>query len=254
MEITALLNSRRDAGIGISFFLSAFLHLAVFLLLLTWNNLFPVHMTPEATYYVDIVNLPVAAPQQGASSQSKTAPAPVPPPQTAPKSSMTLPQPAIKKPVTSKVSKPAETGKTAVEADDFEKRMNRLQNVAESRQQEENIERMRNKVTSATGKPGAETGVGNQAGSDYLSYITSRLSEVFNEPPNTAKQVFTEVKIRINGAGKLELLEITKSSGNQAFDNYAKRSVYEAEKNFTPPPKGKFEFTFRFRPQGITHK
>jgi colicin import membrane protein len=247
----ALIDSRRNAGIGISFFLSAFLHLAVFLLLLSWNNLFPVSMTPKATYYVDIVNLPVASPRQGSSSQKMAVPPIVPPPQPASISRMALP------PSTTKNTKPAPsaTGKTASDADDFDKRMSKLQNVAESRQQEDNIERMRRKFNhEASEKTGASAGVGTQAGSDYLSYITSRLSDVFSEPPNTAKQVFAEVKIRINAAGKLELMEITKSSGNPAFDNYAKRSVYEAEKDFPPPPKGKFEFTFRFRPQGVTRK
>jgi len=249
----ALIDSRRNAGIGISFFLSAFLHLAVFLLLLSWTSLFPVSMTPKATYYVDIVNLPVAAPRQGSSSQKMAAPPIVPPPQPASISRMALPPPATKK--TDTKPAPAATGKTAADADDFDKRMSKLQKVAESRQQEDNIERMRRKFTyDASEKTGASAGVGTQAGSDYLSYITSRLSDVFSEPPNTAKQVFAEVKIRINAAGKLELMELTKSSGNPAFDNYAKRSVYEAEKDFPPPPKGKFEFTFRFRPQGITTK
>lgn len=251
-------NPKRDAGLGIGFLVSAILHLAVFLLLVAWNNFFPVTLTPEATYYVDITNLPVAAPQHGSSPAKSEAPALAPPPQPLSAGSMPLP-PAPKKPESksgpAKTAKPEEMGKTAADAADFDKRMSKLQGAAEARRQEENIERMRRKLSAAPpGKTGSATGSGSQSGSDYLSYITSRLSDAFNEPPNTGKQVFTELRIRINAAGKLELMEITRSSGNPAFDNYAKKSVYEAEKDFPPPPNGKFEFIFRFRPQGISHK
>jgi colicin import membrane protein len=58
-----------DAGMGVSLLISAVTHLAVFLLLLWWGQLFPATTAVEETYYVDVVNLPVANPRAGSPTQ-----------------------------------------------------------------------------------------------------------------------------------------------------------------------------------------
>jgi hypothetical protein len=67
-------------------------------------------MTPEVTYYVDVVNLPVAAPRHGASSQNSATPPTPPLPQPEPKSSMALPPPVTQKPAVKSAPVKLKTG------------------------------------------------------------------------------------------------------------------------------------------------
>src|SRR6185369_12071260 len=64
-EIMAIRQSTFDGTFGISLFASTVIHLAVFLLLIWSGRLFPVSMPVQETYYVDVVNLPVASPRAG---------------------------------------------------------------------------------------------------------------------------------------------------------------------------------------------
>ena len=68
-----------DTGAGVSFIVSAVIHLAVFLLLAWWGQQFPQQMTIQETYYVDVVNMPANAPQSGGSTQKPGESAAVPP-------------------------------------------------------------------------------------------------------------------------------------------------------------------------------
>lgn len=248
-----LSTSTSEAGFGLAFIASTAIHLAVFLLLYWWSALFPVQLKAQPTYYVDIVNLPTAAPQAG--QPAAGAPAQAPPPSKPAAAPMALPAPA--KPGAKPAKAPDRSAASATEESaEFDARMNRLQSRAETMHEEAALEKLRRQVAAAgKARPGAPVGSGSQAGSDYLSYITSRLSDAFAEPPNVSRSVFALIRIRIVKAGtkgKVEQLKIIKTSGNIAFDNYAVRSVYEAEKNFPAPPSGTFEFTFRFKPQGIS--
>ena len=80
--------SRVDTGVGVSFIASAVIHLAVFLLLVWWGQLYPPQIAIQETYYVDIVSLPVADPQSGSSMQNPGE-AEAPPPFTPPPSDCT---------------------------------------------------------------------------------------------------------------------------------------------------------------------
>ncbi len=74
---------------GVSFFISTVIHLAVFLLLLWWGQLFPPTIAVQETYYVDVVNLPVANPRAGSPTRKgNDAEAPPPPPAPEPPLSM----------------------------------------------------------------------------------------------------------------------------------------------------------------------
>jgi len=73
--------SSADTGIGVCITVSTVIHLAVFLLLLWWGVLFPPNMAIQETYYVDVVNLPVASPRSGSPVQKgDESEAPAPPP------------------------------------------------------------------------------------------------------------------------------------------------------------------------------
>ena len=61
--------SRIDTDVSVSFIASAVIHLAVFLLLVWWGRQFSPHLSIQETYYVDVVNLPVADPHSGSSAQ-----------------------------------------------------------------------------------------------------------------------------------------------------------------------------------------
>ena len=64
----AIRQSTFDGTFGVSLFASTVIHLAVFLLLIWSGRLFPVSMPVQETYYVDVVNLPVASPRAGSST------------------------------------------------------------------------------------------------------------------------------------------------------------------------------------------
>ena len=85
-------DSRVDTGMGVSFIASAVIHLAVFLLLVWWGQLYSPQMAVQETYYVDVVNLPTANPRSGSAAQkpgeaeSVPSPAPVSPMTSSPPS------------------------------------------------------------------------------------------------------------------------------------------------------------------------
>lgn len=245
-----------DSGIGLSCIASTVVHLAVFLLLVWWGKLFPVNMKLQETYYVDVVNLPVSAPQAGNPQQKGSDQEAPPPPQKLPESTMTVPpapKPGAKKPP----DKMAKSAEKKVDPNEYAlaESISKIVEISEAKRQAAAIERARKKVeTSGSGRSGMPGANGTEAGSDYLSHILLLLSEVFREPPHTDSNVFAMIKIKITGKGKVGLVKVLKSSGNTAFDSFAVRSVYEAEKKFPPPPTGSFEFNFKFRPQGISAK
>src|SRR6185369_13533786 len=100
----------KDTGMGVSFTVSAVIHLTVFLLVAWYGG----HSTPikiQETYYVDVVNLPVAAPRAGSPTQKGNETLPAPPAPKAPAAPMSLPQPA-KVGVKPQIAKPQKTPAT----------------------------------------------------------------------------------------------------------------------------------------------
>ncbi len=136
--------SRIDTGVGVSFIVSAVIHLAVFLLLVWWGQLFPPQIAIQETYYVDVVNLPVANPRSGSPVQKSGEAEAIPPPVPAP--TMTVPTPsgpALKNSTKSVTSRPSHESAETESA--FNERMAKLERNSEARHEEAMLEKLQSK-------------------------------------------------------------------------------------------------------------
>ncbi|HIJ95484.1 MAG TPA: TonB C-terminal domain-containing protein [Desulfuromonadales bacterium] len=247
----------RGTGLSVSFIASAIIHLAVFLLVAWYGKLFPMDSPVQETYYVDVVNLPVASPQEGTALQSgsQTEQAAVlPPPPPAP-SPMPLPLPLPKAAIPAK--KPASKTSTDSVGNDstLAERMAQLQRNQEARQEEAVLDRLRAKVKSAgIGRVGMPNAHGSQAGSDYTAYLQSRLKDAFRETISfSSKNPEMIVRLFIDSDGKLMRRVTERSSGDKAFELSVQRAIDIASEKFpAPPDKRTFESIFVFKPQGIS--
>jgi colicin import membrane protein len=255
----------KDNGMGVSFIVSAVIHLTVFLLVL-WGGGLMAPVKIQETYYVDVVNLPVADPRSGSPAQkgNDAQPAPAPPKATAPP--MALPIPPMPPPKSAKpgqkaqpakpLKSPANTKDTTSESSaEFEDRMSKMERKAESRQEEATLARLREKVKNqGSGRAGMPGGVGKQAGSDYLAYLQSRLRDAFHETISyTSKAPEITIRLFIDSDGKLLRKKTERSSGDRAFEISVLRAIDAASEKFPPPPGRKvFEGVFVFKREGIS--
>ncbi|MDO9068066.1 MAG: energy transducer TonB [Deltaproteobacteria bacterium] len=245
-----------DTGMGVSCIASTVVHLAVFLLLVWWGTLFPVNMNLQETYYVDVVNLPVSAPQAGHPQQKGDDTEAVPPVSKLPENRMTVP-PTHKSGIAKPSDKSAKTVEKTADPNEseFAERMSKLEGKSEARRQEAIMERLRSKlVTSGSGRSGMPSATGKEAGSDYTAYIQSRLKDAFRETISfTSKNPEIFVRLFIDSNGKLTRRKLERSSGDRAFELSVQRAIDMASEKFPPTTDKKiFEGVFVFKPQGIT--
>ena len=244
----------KDSGLGVSFIVSTVIHLTVFLLALWWSRFTP-PMIRQETYYVDVVNLPVASPGAGSPNQKGNDTEKAPPPRIKERS-MVLPTPS-KPDVAGKVAKSAIKGNAAhSESETFAEKMAKLESKVEAQQQEEALARLRDRVKSGSGRAGMPAANGKDAGSDYTAYIQSRLQDAFRETISySSKNPEMVVRIFIDSDGKLSRRKAERSSGDRAFEISVLRAIDLAGEKFTPPPNHRlFEGIFVFKPQGISQK
>ena len=251
------MNTRQDthdAGLGVSFIISTVIHLAVFLLLLWWGQLFPTTMAVQETYYVDVVNLPVANPRAGSPTQKgNNAEAPPPPPAPEPPLSMpSPPQPSTTgRAATTRKAEKRETPSEAA----FAERMAKLESKAASQQEEAALEQLRKRLkATGSGRAGMPAGSGSEAGSDYTAYVQSRLKDAFYQTiAYTSKNPVVAVRLYVDTDGKVIRQKIEKSSGDHTFELAVLRAIEKAGDKLVPPPNHKvFEGAFIFKPQGIS--
>ncbi|MBI2355556.1 MAG: TonB family protein [Deltaproteobacteria bacterium] len=239
-----------DTGLGVSFVISTVIHLAVFLLVLWWSRLTPENMALQETYYVDVVNLPVAAPRAGSPTQKGNDAEQAPPPRAV-ETPMSLPSEP-------KAEAKGKTGKTQVKGEPdssaFAERMARLESKSEAQQAEAALQALQKKVTPGSGRSGMPAASGEEAGSDYTAYIQSRLKDAFRETISySSKSPEMVVRLYIATDGRISRKKAERSSGDRAFEISVLRAIDLASEKFTPPPNRKmFEGVFVFRPQGIT--
>ena len=251
--------TRNEPGLGVVLSFSTILHLS-FYALLTFTHFSLNPVKPEQVYYVDMVNLPVASPRAGnpaAAEKGETPPA-VPSAEShemkAPVSAAKVP--AAKKPVAALPAK-KEAAPGAESASEFEERIARLEREAEERRQAAAFESLRKKITTAgSGQAGIPKGTGTEAGSDYASYVQSRLYEAFKVPKALqTKNPEVLIHLNINRAGRVAEYRIERTSGDKAFEDAVARAVAKAERMFRPPPNNQtFEQKFVFKPDSIGKK
>jgi TonB family protein len=246
-----------DTGLGVSFTVSAVIHLTVFLLL-AWYGSHRAPLKIEETYYVDVVNLPVAAPQAGSPSQKGNDAHQAPAPPKTPDAPMDLPKPAKPgtKPQIAKPQQPPAKGKdsAAESSSEFAERMSKLERATEAKQQEARMARLQENVKSqGSGRAGMPGGVGNEAGSSYDAYIKSRLMDAFRETISyNSKNPKMVVRIFIDSNGKLSRKKTESSSGDRAFEISVLRAIEVASEKFPPPPNHKiFELGVIFSREGV---
>ncbi|MGD0585107.1 MAG: energy transducer TonB [Oryzomonas sp.] len=242
---------------GVSFIISTVIHLAVFLLLLWWGRLFPPTMAVQETYYVDVVNLPVANPRAGSPTQKgNDAEAPPPPPAPEPPLSMPPPLQPNAKGRTATTGKAEKKGKKDTSSDAaFAERMAKLENKAASREEEATLEQLRKKLkATGSGRAGMPAGGGSEVGSDYTAYVQSRLKDAFYQTITyTSKNPEVAVRLYIDTDGKVIRKKIEKTTGDPTFELAVLRAIEKAGDKLVPPPNHKvFEGAFIFKPQGIS--
>lgn len=244
-----------DTGIGVSFIVSAVIHVAVFLLVAWWGELFPLQMSIQETYYVDVVNLPVANPRQGdagqKNSESASTPLPAPAsPMKEPVPAKNVPKAGAKKTKTALPAEPAETESA------FAERMAKLEGKAEAQQYEERLKRLSSKRKAAgVAKSGTPASGGTDAGSNYADFVKSRLEDALKLTSYyTTKRPEVAVRLTISAEGRLIRMKIERSSGDAAFELAVRRAIDLASEKFTAPPTHTvFENGFVFKPKGITN-
>lgn len=241
------------------FFISFLVHAVALVMVANWNLLGDFKPDETPVTYVDMVTLPVASPQSGTPAPAaekaveaapQQAPPPVPPAMSQPvqPAKPTKPAaPAAKAPAAAAPGiVPKET--PAAESEDFNQRMAKLERLAEEKRQAEVFERLKKKGTR-TGMPG---GKGNEAGSDYPSYLQSRLKDALKEvmvSQTKAPQVIATITVFPDGRVDYH---VEKVSGDSLFDDAVRRAVTLAGKSLVPPPGGTpFKRMFRFRPEGV---
>ncbi|MDD2850634.1 MAG: energy transducer TonB [Desulfuromonadaceae bacterium] len=244
--------SRIDAGCGVSFIFSAVMHLAVFLLILWWGELFPASSVVQQTYYVDVVNLPVLDPHTGDTAQPQgeadiSPPPPAPLPMAAPVVSKTAQKVPIKQ------TAPRNTASAETE---FMKRMAALERNADARHEEAALGKLRGKVSGTDAKAGSPTATGSAAGSRYADYIKSRLEDALKLTSSySSKNPEVAARLTISGEGKLIRVKFERSSGDVSFELAVRRAIDLASEKFPAPPSHTvFENGFVFKPEKISSR
>jgi colicin import membrane protein len=245
---------KKEAGLGSSLACSLLFHGLLLALVLFMGTFQTFHAPQAPVYYVDLLNLPVADPRAGSpAARGAEAAAPSAPEQEAlplPATAPTAVPKTIPKPITAAKQVQPESDK------EFQERLARLQRNVEGRHAAAAIDNLRQKVASGAGRAGMPGGTGTEAGSDYGSYIQSRLRDAFAQTiaaRSTNPQVV--VRLTIDRFGKLIGYRLEKSSGDTVFEEAVTRAVRRAEATFPPPPGGKqFQQGFIFKPEGVGTK
>lgn len=234
----------KDTGLVVSSALSATLHVAVFAFLLWWQQFIPDLGPVQTTYYVDVVNLPVANPRSGSPTQQGNEV--VPAPSTPAPEAMSAPAPLRKAVPNAKSTASSESSAA------FQERLAKLEGKVDAQRQAAAFEALRKKVAEK-GRAGMPRGTGTQSGSDYTSYLHSRLKDAFRETISyQSRNPFVLVRLSIDGDGRIIRRRIEKSSGDRVFELSVSRAIAMAEQTIVPPPNhAVYEGLFVFRPQGV---
>jgi colicin import membrane protein len=243
---------KKDFGLVVAVTCSLLAHLAFFAAF-SYLDFFRSAQTSTApVYYVDMVNLPVANPRAGSPAKHGSDANPAAP---EPQSKMVSPAaPPQKLPAPTPDRKTPEP--RAESEKEFRDRFAHLEKKVAGQNTESAIDKLREKMAAGSGKTGMPGGTGTEAGSDYGSYIQSRLRDAFEKTiSSSGRNPMAIVRLTIDRAGKVIGYRIERSSGDKVFEDSVARAVYLAEENFPPPPGRKeFQQGFIFKPEGVGKK
>lgn len=230
--------NKSGSQFGACLVFSAVLHLAVFAFVAWWQQLYPAMPVTNSTYYVDVVNLPVANPRSGIAGQTES-----PDTEKAQETAAT------------QIMPPSALPRANSDSSSFQQRMANLESRAEERRQAAVLESLKAR-TAAAGRSGMPGGSGKEAGSDYTAYIQSRLKDAFRDTISyQSKAPFVVLKLTIDPDGRIIRTKVEKSSGDRQFEIAVQLAVTRAEQRFPPTPDRKvFEGAFVFKPQGVAQK
>ncbi len=241
---------RREPKFGWMLFFSILIHLICYFLLFKFQFS---ALTPAEgpVYYVDVVTLPVANPRAGTPSQPGGAPAPP----SVKREEMTIPAKTPQK--TAAKTTPVQGKKKAESAAEtsrqFEERLAKIEKEVGARHESAAIEALRRRVAGRGqgGQTGIPGGKGTEAGSDYASYIRSRLTDAFRTTISfQSKNPEVVVRLTIDRFGRVAGIKLERSTKDRIFEDAVRNAIAKAEQNFVPPPGGgKFEYSFRFYPE-----
>ncbi len=248
-------HEHNEAGIGLTIALSVALHAAVFAFVLWWQHYMPPLGPTETTYYVDVVNLPVANPALGKPDETAAVVPPTPTPQPAPVKPAQAPG-TMRYPGSPQKGKQTAQQLQAAESAAYEEHIARLEGKAEAQHQAAAIEKLRRKLAAKKDKPGIPKGNGSEAGSDYTAYLYSRLKDAFDVTISfQSKNPYVLVRLTIDGDGRVIRTRLENSSGDRVFELSVTRAIVLAERTIAPPPnRAVYEGAFVFRPSGVTRK
>jgi colicin import membrane protein len=163
------------------------------------------------------------------------------------------PQKAVAKqktPVGKKPPAPIETSRR------FEERMSQIEQEVAAKHTMAALETLQKKVAGAgkAGQTGIPGGKGTEAGSDYAGYIRSRLTDAFRTTiAFQTKNPEVMVRLTIDRTGRVAGIKLERSSHDRIFEDAVINAIVKAEQTFVPPPGGgKFEYSFRFAPEGVS--
>jgi len=242
---------RNEPGFGWMFLCSTAIHLACYFFLVEFHFA-PRPFKEGPVYYVDVVNLPVANPRAGTPSSPGRAPS------RPAQQEMALPAKSSLK-ASAKSTPPNQKSAASDEtARQFKARMAKIEREVEAKHVSAALDALQKKVAAAgnggrAGMPGAK---GTEAGSDYASYIRSRLTDVFKTTISfQTKSPEVMVKLTIDRNGKVIGLHFERSTNDRIFEEAVRRTILKAAQTFPPPPGGeKFEYSYRFAPEGVSKK
>jgi colicin import membrane protein len=243
----------KDTGFGATVACSLLLHLALFFIIYQFNHWLQPLRHEAQTYYVDLVNLPVANPRSGTPSTAAKSAAPEPAQGQQEMKLPSKPQEKTVPPPTPAAPKKVEKGKPDKEtAEEFAKRLADVAKKAEGKVVQSAVDAIRTK-TAATGRAGIPGGLGDEVGSDYASYVRSRLKDAFDTTvAYQSKNPKVVIRLRINRFGKIVGYRTEDSTRDKLFEASVARAVNIAGEVIKPPPDGRdFEHGFIFRPEGV---
>ncbi len=290
-KLTGNRKPARDPGISQLLFFSVLFHLLVFALIFEFGR-FNTYKPATPTYYVELANLPVAKPRSGTpsrpektietlSSTSKqemsipvqhrekaVKPEPVPhkqkveKPVRVQKTEVTEKLKRVQRP--KKVEKPVEptppkktlqVAKPGETEEDFLKRISNIENKVDSQHEQSALTALKRSLKTNT-RAGIPGGSGVQAGSDYASYIQSRLRDAFRATiAYQSSNPEVEIRLRINRFGKIIGYSMEKSTHDKLFEASVVRAIQIAGEKFPPPPDNStFDHGYIFMPEGVGKK